>query len=96
MHFNPYKKDHGSPKDNVRHVGDLGNIETDNQGKCTMKYYDSMIKLSGETQNIIGRSIVIHEKEDDLGLGKDLESLKTGSAGSRIACAVIGYSKKMF
>lgn len=95
-HFNPYKKNHGGLKDDVRHVGDLGNITTDNQGKCSMKFHDGMIKLSGETQNIIGRSIVIHEKEDDLGLGNNLESLKTGNSGSRIVCSVIGYSKKMF
>lgn len=96
MHFNPYKQNHGSPKSKIRHVGDLGNLIADNNGKCSMKFYDDMIKLSGETQNIIGRSIVIHEKEDDLGLGKNDESLKTGNSGGRIACSVIGYSKKMF
>jgi len=95
-HFNPYKKDHGDIKGDVRHVGDLGNITTDNQGKCSMEYYDVMIKLSGKTRNIIGRSIVVHEKEDDLGLGGNHESLKTGNSGGRILCAVIGYSKKMF
>lgn len=95
-HFNPYKQNHGSPKSKIRHVGDLGNLITDNNGTCNMKFYDSMIKLSGETQNIIGRSVVIHEKDDDLGLGKNNESLKTGNSGSRIACSVIGYSKKMF
>jgi Cu-Zn family superoxide dismutase len=95
-HFNPYKQNHGSPKSKIRHVGDLGNLITDSNGTCTVKFYDSMIKLSDETQNIIGRSIVIHEKEDDLGLGKNSESLKTGNSGGRIACSVIGYSKKMF
>ena len=95
-HFNPYKQNHGSSKSNVRHVGDLGNLITDSNGTCNMKFYDNMIKLSGETQNIIGRSVVIHEKEDDLGLGGNKESLKTGNAGGRIACSVIGYSKKMF
>jgi Cu/Zn superoxide dismutase len=45
-------------------------------------------------KDIIGRSIIIHEQEDDLGKGKNEESLYTGNAGKRIACAVIGYSEK--
>lgn len=94
-HFNPFKTVHGGKDSSVRHVGDLGNIITDSTGNCKMKFRDSMIKLRGYTQNIIGRSIVIHEKKDDLGKGGDTESLKTGNAGKRIACAVIGYAKKM-
>lgn len=94
-HFNPFKTVHGGKDSSVRHVGDLGNIKTDSAGNCKMKFRDSMIKLRGYTQNIIGRSIVIHEKKDDLGKGGDEESLKTGNAGKRIACAVIGYAKKM-
>jgi Cu-Zn family superoxide dismutase len=68
---------------------------TNENGACITRFNDSMIKLRGYKQNIIGRSIVIHGKKDDLGLGGDEESLKTGNAGARIACAVIGYSKKM-
>ena len=94
-HFNPFNTVHGGPNSNIRHVGDLGNIYTDEFGTCIMKYEDRMIKLRGYKQNIIGRSIVIHEKKDDLGMGGDEESLKTGNAGKRIACSVIGYSKKM-
>ena len=95
-HFNPFNTVHGGPKSINRHVGDLGNIITDNNGNCKMKFYDHMIKLDNSTCNIIGRSIVIHENTDDLGKGNNKESLKTGNAGNRIACSVIGYSKKMF
>lgn len=94
-HFNPFKTVHGGKDSAIRHVGDLGNITTDSAGNCKMKFRDNLIKLRGYTQNIIGRSIVIHEKKDDLGKGGDAESLKTGNAGKRIACAVIGYAKKM-
>jgi Cu-Zn family superoxide dismutase len=94
-HFNPFNTVHGGPDASVRHVGDLGNIKTDSEGKCVMRFEDHMIKLRGYKQNIIGRSIVIHGKKDDLGLGGDKESLITGNAGARIACAVIGYSKRM-
>ena len=60
------------------------------------KYSDNIIKLRGKMANIIGRGLIIHEDEDDCGLGGDAESLKTGNAGKRIACAVIGYSKENF
>jgi Cu-Zn family superoxide dismutase len=95
-HFNPYKTVHGGPTSKTRHVGDLGNIISDSNGNCKMKLIDHMIKLDNSIANIIGRSIVIHSKKDDFGLGKNKESLITGNAGSRIACSIIGYSKKMF
>ena len=94
-HFNPYNKNHGGPDSKERHVGDLGNIVFNNKGECRMTMEDKLVKLRGTKANVIGRSIVIHSKEDDLGLGGDEDSLKTGNAGSRITCAVIGYSKKM-
>ena len=42
---------------------------------------------------ILGRSIIIHQDEDDLGLGGFDDSKTTGHSGSRIACSVIGISK---
>ena len=106
-HFNPTNKTHGGPKDKQRHVGDLGNITANKQGIVKKIMKDKIIKLRGK-HSIIGRAVVIHEDEDDLGKGgidkHDIiiepkvheESLKTGNAGKRIACGVIGYSKKMF
>ncbi len=96
-HFNPDNTIHGGPNSpsTRRHVGDLGNITANSQGVVNHKFSDNMIKLKGTKYNIIGRSLVVHQDEDDLGLGvgdKREESLKTGNAGARIGCAVIGYA----
>lgn len=95
-HFNPYGKTHGCPGSKERHVGDLGNIKTNGRGEAKYSFYDNVIKLKGTKCNIIGRGLIIHEDEDDCGMGDNAESLKTGNAGKRIACAVIGYSKENF
>lgn len=95
-HFNPTNSTHGGPKDKIRHTGDLGNIKANSKGECKSTFLDSKIKLRGQKFNIIGRSVVIHEKEDDLGRGGDAESLKTGNAGARIGCAVIGYKNAYY
>ena len=39
------------------------------------------------------RSFVIHEGIDDLGRGDNEESLKTGNAGGRMGCGIIGYAE---
>lgn len=66
--------------DPFRHVGDLGNIETGEDGVAQLQLSDHVITLSGP-QSVVGRAIMVHEKEDDLGRGGDQESLKTGNAG---------------
>ncbi|OAX42858.1 hypothetical protein K503DRAFT_796817 [Rhizopogon vinicolor AM-OR11-026] len=88
-HFNPYEKTHGAPSDSVRHVGDLGNIESDEYGTATLSFTDSLISLNGPL-SILGRAVVVHAGIDDLGNGGNDESLKTGNAGGRAACGVIG------
>jgi Cu-Zn family superoxide dismutase len=92
-HFNPYGKQHGGPGDKERHVGDLGNLVADKNGRAKYVQRDTMIKLRGTKCNIIGRGLIIHEDEDDLGRGGQKDSLVTGHAGKRIACAVIGYAR---
>jgi len=93
-HYNPLKKDHGSKESDVRHVGDLGNIRiVNNQYNAVM--IDSTISLYGQ-YSIIGRSVVLHSWTDDLGLGSDASSKKTGNAGPRFACGVIGIDSDGF
>lgn len=89
-HFNPMHKDHGGPEDRERHVGDLGNIKAEADGKARVYITDSMISLIGH-HNIIGRAMVVHANPDDLGKGGTNESKTSGSAGPRLACCVIGF-----
>lgn len=98
-HFNPLNKNHGNIKlnGNDRHAGDLiNNIQTDENGNVNYTYMDPLLSLyDNSIFNIIGRSVVIHEKPDDLGLGGTKESKTTGSAGPRIACGIIGRAKNI-
>lgn len=82
-HFNPAGNDHGAPTDEIRHMGDMGNIEANEKGVAAVNYVDGTISL----EEILGRGIIIHAGEDDL------TSQPTGAAGGRIACGVIGIAQ---
>lgn len=90
-HFNPFGKTHGAPEDDERHVGDLGNITTDATGVAKGSKQDLLVKLIG-ANSILGRTVVVHSGTDDLGQGGHADSKKTGNAGGRPACGVIGIS----
>lgn len=91
-HFNPNGKTHGGPTSAERHAGDLGNVTAGDDGVANVDIKDLQIPLIG-ANSILGRSLVVHEKKDDLGQGGDEESKKTGNAGPRLACGVIGIAK---
>jgi Cu-Zn family superoxide dismutase len=57
---NPHGKTHGAPSDENRHVGDLGNIETDAQGNSKGTVTDKLIKLIGPESVIGVRLLVSH------------------------------------
>ena len=84
-HFNPANSAHGAPSDEIRHVGDLGNITANSDGVAHIDFVDTGISLSGDA-NIIGRGVILHESADDL------TTQPTGAAGSRLACGVIGIA----
>ncbi|CAD8069792.1 unnamed protein product [Paramecium sonneborni] len=90
-HYNPFGHDHGGPLDEKRHIGDLGNIKTDERGNGYLTYEDNQIQLYGE-YSILGRSVVVHAGQDDLGRGNQKESKTTGNSGARLACGVIGLA----
>ncbi|CAL1528919.1 unnamed protein product [Lymnaea stagnalis] len=92
-HYNPCGVNHGAKEDNVRHNGDLGNIQQEPNGTIPeLVLTDRFVTLYGDW-SVLGRAIVVHEKADDLGRGGDQASLTNGNAGSRLGCCVIGLAK---
>ncbi|VVU94643.1 Copper/zinc superoxide dismutase (SODC) [seawater metagenome] len=91
-HFNPFNKKHGGAVSIERHVGDLGNIIANQDGKSkgVLKLHNSGIMLYGDPKlSIINRSVIIHQGEDDLGKTKHHLSATTGNSGARIGCGKI-------
>ncbi|MBI3316034.1 MAG: superoxide dismutase family protein [Candidatus Omnitrophica bacterium] len=84
-HFNPDKMDHGFlPKDGIvhAHAGDLGNITADAGGSGELDLMIPSVTLADGPYAIAGRSVILHEKEDDFGQ-------PVGNAGGRIGCGII-------
>jgi Cu-Zn family superoxide dismutase len=84
-HFNPTHQHHGGPATAEHHTGDLGNIEADASGKAHLEWKGKM-SLSG-ADSIVGKSVVVHEKADDL------KTDPAGNSGARIGCGVIEAAK---
>lgn len=81
-HFNPDGTKHGSMDSEHRHKGDFGNIVANDYGVAKFSFVDYSISFKGNN-GIIGRSVVIHAKEDDL------KTDPSGNSGSRIGCGII-------
>src|SRR5699024_3779537 len=81
-HFNPHGVKHGAPGGETHHVGDLGNIEANDQGRATLEQDFEFLSLTGD-DSIVGKAMVVHSGPDDF------ESQPSGDDGSREACGVI-------
>lgn len=90
QHFNPDNQVHGGRHSRQRHAGDLGNIKSKNGVAKGSMIVKNLSCNPCSKYSLIGRMIIVHADEDDLGKGGDEESLKTGNAGKRLACGVIG------
>jgi len=74
-------------RDQIRHTGDLGNIELGKDEKSKTYTY---ILLDCKVHDLFGRAMIVHADEDDLGLGGFEDSKTTGHSGARIGCAIFG------
>ena len=82
-HFNPGGHKHGGPEGTERHGGDLGNLTADATGKATYEATVDGITIDDSKSGIIGKSVIVHEKPDDL------KTDPSGGSGARIAGGVI-------
>jgi Cu-Zn family superoxide dismutase len=82
-HFNPAGNPHAGPMDAKRHAGDLGNIDIKAGGTGDLEISTDMLTVKPGPNSVVGRSVVFHEKEDDL------KTQPTGNAGGRLGCGVI-------
>ncbi|OYP32957.1 superoxide dismutase family protein [Rhodopirellula sp. MGV] len=81
-HYDPEGHDHGGPDASSHHVGDLGNIEANEEGTAEFK----MTIKGHKVHLLVGRAIVVHEGEDDL------KSQPSGAAGPRAGVGVVGIA----
>jgi len=91
-HYNPARKTHGNLNFYNSHAGDLGNIMSDKLGNSYVNKLSRGQFSLKDYHPVIGRGIVIHAKQDDLGLGGNPTSLINGNSGNRIACGIIAYA----
>ena len=84
-HWNPTMKPHGKRGDGTAfHKGDIDNMKVGDDGKGSLTMTIEGWSIGGaDSTNIIGKSVIIHEKADDF------TSQPSGNAGGRISCGVI-------
>ncbi|XP_037685442.1 extracellular superoxide dismutase [Cu-Zn] [Choloepus didactylus] len=81
-HYNPL----GAP--HPQHPGDFGNFGV-RDGRV-WKYRSGLAASLAGPHSIVGRAVVVHAGEDDLGRGGNQASVENGNAGRRLACCVVG------
>ena len=88
-HWSKKPAQHGGPPGHTgpRHTGDLGNLSIpEGKEECKGSLFLKHVTL----EELYGRSVIVHEDEDDYGRGPHEDSKTTGHSGARIGCAVIG------
>ena len=78
-HWNPAGAKHGMVSNPPSHMGDLGNIV---DGSLNLHIHGATVG-DGSVNDVVGKSIVVHAKVDDL------KTDPSGNSGDRVACGVI-------
>jgi Cu-Zn family superoxide dismutase len=81
-HFNPTAQPHG-PQGMPHHGGDMPSLKADAMGHAEATFTVEGVSLTGPTDGVIGKAVVVHAMPDDY------KTQPTGNSGGRIACGVI-------
>lgn len=83
-HWNPTNAQHGKWGSGSFHLGDIGNVKLNAQGKGTMTLTTDLWTLGGKPdKNILGKAMIVHGGADDY------KSQPSGNSGTRIGCGMI-------
>lgn len=85
-HWNPDHHKHGGPESEEHHAGDLGNLIADEKGHAHLSLLVKGVSIDGD-KGVIGHSVIIHAKADDL------KTQPAGDSGKRIAGGAIEAEK---
>jgi Cu-Zn family superoxide dismutase len=86
-HWDPSMMTHGLPTVFPHHLGDCGNFTVGADGTGTMTFTAPWTLGSGETTDVVGHAVVIHQNMDD-GTAPPAPATP-GNSGPRQACGVI-------
>ena len=88
-HWNPTGAQHGKWGEAAFHVGDIGNVKLDGDGKGKIEIETDLWSIGGdEKKNILNRSIIVHGGVDDY------KSQPAGNSGTRIGCGLIAAAQR--
>ncbi len=83
-HWNPTAMDHGKWGTEPHHLGDIGNLVVNDEGKGDLTLTSEVWTMgSTEANDVMGKSVIVHADADDF------STQPTGAAGGRIGCGVI-------
>jgi Cu-Zn family superoxide dismutase len=82
-HFNPDNQAHGLPIEDVRHLGDLGNLSVaaDGTGRLVVDVPGAVL-APGAARSLLGRAIVVNAEADD-------GSERAAQGGDRVGCGEV-------
>jgi Cu-Zn family superoxide dismutase len=83
-HWNPLNAPHGRFDMPPYHLGDVGNVRADAEGRASLVFAtDEWSVGTGKSNDIVGRALVIEERRDDFVTQPD------GNSGKHLACGAI-------